>query len=257
LIYIDAHAHLLEEEYGDDLESVIKNSKEILLAVNNTAYDMESSREVVLLSKNNILFGSVGIHPYNANQFNDSSIKELTTLALHEKIISIGEIGLDYFRNITDFPLQREVFEKQILIAKSLNMPFTVHSRNAFNDTISIIKNANYFNGVFHSFDYGQKEAEKVVDCGMYLSFSGMLTFKRKETARKAAKIVPMNKVLFETDSPYLAPVPVRGKKNIPIFVKYIYNRFVDLRNISPDELQYKIIDNFKNAFPKSKKFIE
>jgi TatD DNase family protein len=255
-MYIDSHAHLLKREYGNHLKSVIKDSEKTLFAVNNIAYDMESSREVVSISQNSSLLGSVGIHPYDVFPLDKSSEEELAALASHKKIIAIGEIGLDYFRNITDFSLQKKIFEKQIIIAKSLNMPFIVHSRNAFNDTISIIKSAGYLNGVFHSFDYSPKEAEQVIDLGMYISFSGMLTFKKREDLREAAKIVPINKVMLETDSPYLAPVPERGKKNLPVFVKYIYAEFGNLRSISQDELQYIIVKNFKNIFPKSKKIL-
>jgi len=255
-MYIDSHAHLLKKEYGNNLKSIIEDSEKTLFAVNNIAYDMESSREVVSLSQNSSLFGSVGIHPYDIFPLDKSSEEELAILASYKKIIAIGEIGLDYFRNITSFSLQKKIFEKQIIIAKSLNMPFIVHSRNAFNDTISIIKSVGYLNGVFHSFDYGSEEAEKVMDLGMYISFSGMLTFKKREDLREVAKILPINKILLETDSPYLAPVPERGKKNLPIFVKYIYAEFANLRNISQDELRYTIFENFKNVFPKSKKIL-
>ncbi|MEA3312817.1 MAG: TatD family hydrolase [Caldisericota bacterium] len=255
-MYIDSHAHLLKKEYGNNLKFVIEDSEKTLFAVNNIAYNMKSSREVVSLSQNNPLFGSVGIHPYDAFPIDKPSEEELATLASYKKIIAIGEIGLDYFRNITSFSLQKKIFKKQIIIAKSLNMPFIVHSRNAFDDTISIITSVGYLNGVFHSFDYGPKEAKKVIDLGMYISFSGMLTFKKRENLREAAKIVPINKVLLETDSPYLAPVPERGKKNLPIFVKYIYAEFANLRNISQDELQCIIVKNFKNIFQKSKKIL-
>ena len=255
-MFIDAHAHLLKEEYGSELDKVIKNSKEALLAVNNIAYNMETSEEVVLLSDRYSLLCSVGVHPYEIDKFDDASIEKLKTLAANRRVIAIGEIGLDYFRNITAFPLQRKAFERQLLLAKSLNMPFMVHSRNAFKDTIAIIKNINYFNGVFHSFDYGKKEAEEIINLGMYISFSGMLTFKKRENLRDVAKAVPIDRVLFETDAPYLAPVPMRGKKNIPIFVKYVYNTFAELRNMELEELQVKIANNFRRAFPKSKNFI-
>lgn len=255
-MFIDAHAHLLKEEYGGELDKVIKDSKEALLAVNNIAYNMETAEEVVLLADKYSLLCSVGVHPYEVDKVDETYLERLRTLADNKRVIAIGEIGLDYFRNITSFELQRKAFEKQLLLAKSLNMPFMVHSRNAFEDTIAIIKNINYFNGVFHSFDYGEKEAEEIINLGMYISFSGMLTFKKRENLRDVAKMVPIDKVLFETDAPYLAPVPMRGKKNLPIFVKYVYDKFSELRDINLDELQAKIAENFRRVFPKSKNFI-
>ncbi len=255
-MFIDAHAHLLKEEYGDELDKVVKNSKENLLAVNNIAYNMKTAEEVVILSDKYSLLCSVGVHPYEINEFDDTSIEKLGALAANKRVVGIGEIGLDYFRSITAFASQKKAFEKQLLLAKSLDMPFMIHSRNAFKDTIAIIKNINYFNGVFHSFDYGKKEAEEIINLGMYISFSGMLTFKKRENLRDVARIIPIDRVLLETDAPYLAPVPMRGKKNLPIFVEYVYNTFAELRSIELDELQIKIANNFRMAFPKSKNFI-
>ena len=257
-MYIDEHAHLLSSEYGEDLEkeiNLIKNSEVIL--VNNVGYNIESSLEAVRLSKKHpFLFATIGIHPYDANNFNKENLEKLVELSKNEKVLVIGEIGLDYFRNITDFDLQKKVFREQLQLAKSLKLPFMIHSRDAFNDTINIIKEVGYFNGIFHSFDYGEEEIKEILDTGLYVSFSGMLTFKKREKLRRAAMIAPIEQVLLETDSPYLTPVPFRGKKNTPLFVKYVYEKFASLKNIDENDLCNKITENFKRLFVKSTNYL-
>ncbi len=259
-MYIDAHAHILSFEYGENLGKVIesvKNDREIIL-VNDVGYDLKSSEESVNFSSQyEFIFSTVGIHPYDADKFNNNTLKILKELTENKKVIAIGEIGLDYYRKITDFALQKKVFELQLILAKELGIPFMIHSRDAYSDTIKIIKKIGYFNGVFHSFDYGTEEIEEIIDLGLYVSFSGMLTFKKKEKLREAAKVVPIEKVLMETDSPFLAPVPMRGKTNMPIYVKYVYKYFANLKSTDEKELHVKIIENFEKLFGRSKIYLE
>ncbi len=257
-MYIDSHAHLLREEYGKELKKEIERAKRNkIIAVNNIGYNIKTSEEAVLLSSEyDFIFASVGIHPYDIDEFDVSAKKEITKLTESEKTIAIGEIGLDYYRKITAFDKQKKYFAEQIEIAKSTSLPFIVHSRNAFEDTWSIIKEIGYFNGLFHSFDYGISEAKKILDSGMFISFSGMITFRKREELRKVLEFVPIEKILFETDSPYLAPVPVRGKKNNPEFVKFVYKLASEIKKIDTEILKEKIKFNFTNIFPKSKPFL-
>ncbi len=258
-MYIDAHAHLLKAEYGNDLKNeinTVENSKIIL--VNNIGYDLSSSKEAISLSKEyEFLFATIGVHPYNANGFNAKTLEEIKKLAENKKALAIGEIGLDYFRNITDFSMQRKIFEAQLNLAKELSLPFMIHSRDAFKDTVNIIKKVNYFNGIFHSFDYGEEETKEVIEMGLYVSFSGMITFKKKEGLRKAAGYAPIEKVLLETDSPYLAPVPMRGKRNTPLFVKYVYEKFALLKEVDIETLSKRILQNFETLFKRSKIYLD
>ncbi len=259
MTYIDAHAHLLSDEYGKDLEKEISLiEKNNLMLVNNIGYSIKSSKEAVRLAEiYPFLFATVGVHPYNINGFNDDSLNTIREFSKNNKVLAIGEIGLDYFRDITDFTLQKKIFLKQLQLAKELKLPFMIHSRNAFSDTISVIKEVNYFNGIFHSFDYGIAEMEQVINLGLFVSFSGMLTFKKKDTLREAAMYAPLDRVLFETDSPYLAPAPMRGKRNTPVFVKYIYGKFSSMRSIDMEKLCVKTTNNFKNLFVKSTDYID
>ncbi len=257
-MYIDSHAHLLKEEYGEDLKKEIERAyKSGIVAINNIGYNIKSSEEAVLLSSGyDFLFASVGIHPYDIDEFTQEAKNILYKLAKNPKTIAIGEIGLDYFRKITSFEKQKKFFAEQIYIAKECNLPFIAHSRDAFEDTWKIIKESGYFNGVFHSFDYGKEEAKKVLDLGMYISFSGMVTFKKKEKLREALKFIPEDRILFETDSPYLAPVPVRGKRNNPEFVKFAYALASELKKTDLETLSERVKTNFLHLFHKSASFI-
>jgi len=256
---IDSHAHLLKEEFGDELEKELdKIAKSNVKIVNNIGYNLKSSEEAVRSTAlYEFLFAAVGVHPYDIKDFKLSNPTEsIRALAKNERVVAIGEIGLDYFRNISDFGEQRKYFKDQIIIAKELGLPIIVHSRDAFEDTFNIIKETGYFNGVFHSFDYGIDEAKKVLDSGMFISFSGMLTFKSKDKLREVAKIVPLDCILFETDSPYLAPVPKRGKRNTPLYVEYVYKTFAEIRGIELEKLEKIVEENFIRLFNRTKNFI-
>ncbi len=258
-MFIDSHAHLLKEEFGDELEKWLeKISKSNVKIVNNIGYNLKSSEEAVqLTAQRGFLFAAVGIHPYDIKDFAlNNATENIYALAKNKRVVAIGEIGLDYFRDISDFGEQRKYFKDQILIAKELGLPIIVHSRDAFEDTLNLIKETGYFNGVFHSFDYGVEEAKKVLDNSMFISFSGMLTFKSKRKLREVAKIVPLDHILFETDSPYLAPVPKRGKRNTPLYVEYVYRTFAEIRGIKLEELERIIEENFVRLFDRSKNFI-
>ncbi len=244
---IDSHAHLLKEYYKKSFEDVIRDTKTF---VNIVGYDLKSSREAIDISHSSMFFfASCGFHPYDADKMDVETSRELEELLCDDKVIALGEIGLDYFRNLTNFKLQREKFCEQIGIAKKHSMPLIIHSRNSFEDTIAILREVGYFRGVFHSFDYSINELREVLDLGFYVSFSGMATFKKRQDLREAMKSTPINKLLFETDSPYLTPEPYRGHINIPNNVSKIYELYSFLTNLSLDAIQNKIAENFEALF--------
>ena len=247
---IDSHAHLISKFYKENLEEEILKTREKEVFVNNIGFNLKSSKEAVAIAKKNKnFFASVGIHPYDVSDSEKETIVELKKLAQDKKAIAIGEIGLDFYRQITDFNLQREKFEEQIYLAKELNIPFIVHSRKSFDDSLDIIKKIGYFNGIFHSFDYGINEAKKVLDLGMYISFSGMLTFKGRTDIVEVALYAPLQNILFETDSPFLSPEPRRGKTNHSYFVEYVYKFFSEIKKIKIFELEETIRKNFNKIF--------
>lgn len=244
---IDSHAHLLKEYYKKNFEDIVKDTK---VFVNIVGYDLKSSREAIDVSRARMFFfASCGFHPYDADKADTKALKELEELLCDDKVIALGEIGLDYFRNLTNFKLQREKFSEQVEIARKRNMPLIIHSRNSFEDTVGILREIGHFKGVFHSFDYSVKELKEVLDLGFYVSFSGMATFKKRQDLREVMKSTPIDKILFETDSPYLTPEPYRGHINVPNNVSRIYELYSILSGLSLDEIQKKIAENFEMLF--------
>uniref|UniRef100_A0A7C4U2E5 TatD family deoxyribonuclease n=1 Tax=Caldisericum exile TaxID=693075 RepID=A0A7C4U2E5_9BACT len=248
---IDSHAHIFSQYYSDKEIKEIFN-KDIL--INLIAFDIDSAKESIELSKKySNAFATIGIHPYDAKDNCNRYLAILESLSKEKKAIAIGEIGLDYYRDITPKNIQFEFFENQILLAKKVNLPFVVHSRMAFFDTVSIIDNVKYFRGIFHSFDYGKEEVKKVLDMGFFVSFSPMLTFKNKNNLREALRYVPLDRLLLETDAPYLTPEPLRGRKNSPEFVRYVYDLAASLLEIEKEALTTKVCENFFNIFERAK----
>jgi len=247
---IDTHAHLLQQFYREEIDEVVNHSKELI--VNIVGFDIESSDEAINRANlNSNFYSSVGIHPNDLKSKKDLSYIEI--LARNQKVIAIGEIGLDYFRDSTPRSLQIGFFEEQIEIAKRLSLPYIVHSRESFDDTFRVIKDSGYDKCVMHSFDYDTTSAMKIIENGSYISFSGMLTFNGKKELKEVASLVPLERVFFETDSPFLSPTPLRGSRNEPQYVKFVYEKFAEIRNLDISIVQKQIFENFKVLFNKFK----
>ena len=245
---IDSHAHTFKEYYSEEELKEILEDKNLL--INVVAYDLKSAYESVEIAGNyRNAFATIGFHPYDVDKLNDETYGELKSLLRRKKIIALGEIGLDYFRDLTSKESQIKGFIRQIELAKELNLPIVIHSRDSFFDTLSILDSVGYFVGVFHSFDYGIEELKKVLDRGFYVSFSGMVTFNKRNDLREAAKFVPLDRLLLETDSPYLAPVPLRGTKNRPQNVRILYEFFANLSGLEKDLVYERVCKNFFEIF--------
>ncbi|BAL81086.1 TatD family hydrolase [Caldisericum exile] len=248
---VDSHAHVFKEYYTEsEIEEILEQKS---LIVNVVGYDLSSSIESLELASRYInIFSTCGIHPYDINKLNNETLDKLKKLLGNKKTVAVGEIGLDYFRDLTKKDDQLKGFRKQIKLAKETDLPIVIHSRDAFFDTISILLDEGYFKGVFHSFDYGVEEVKKVLDMGFYVSFSGILTFSKREDLREALRIVPLDRLLLETDSPYLTPVPLRGKKNKPQNVEIIYDFVANLKGVEKDVLHKTVCNNFFDIFDKA-----
>lgn len=247
----DTHTHLDDKKFDNDREDVISSLKEqgISLAVNVGA-DIKSSKASILLAeKYDFIYAAVGVHPSDTKGLTDDDISLLEEMTRHEKVVAIGEIGLDYYWDEPEREIQKEWFLKQLLLAKKLNMPYIVHDRDAHADTLEIIKKANYTNGVMHCFSGSAQMAQEVIKMGMYVSLSGTVTFKNAKAAKEVAKVVPIEKLLIETDSPYLTPEPFRGQRNNSALVKYTAEEIAKIRGISFDELARITLDNGKRFY--------
>lgn len=237
---IDSHAHLDEERFDEDRDELIKSLKENAISyVINPSSDMETSRRVVELSnKYDNIFAAVGIHPHDAEGFKDEDLDELRELSKNEKVVAIGEIGLDYYYDNSPREIQKEVFIKQLELSHELNLPVIIHTRDAMGDTYDILKEfEGRVRGVMHCYTGSIEMAEKFMKLGFYISIAGPVTFKNAVNVREMAKQIPLERLLIETDSPYLAPVPNRGKRNDPTNVRYVADMLANLKEIQIDKI--------------------
>jgi len=250
---IDSHCHLDHSPLFDDIDNVIKRSKEVgiekLLTICTTIKSFEKIK--LLVKHDDIIFGTYGIHPHEAKNDKVNSDIIIKEVKNNDKIIGIGETGLDFYYNHSDKDDQITSFEEHIKASLELNIPLIVHSRNAEKDTLEIFskyKNTN-LKILMHCFTGSKEFAENLLSFGAYFSASGILTFKNSLELQEIFKSIPLNRILIETDSPYLAPVPNRGKQNEPSYVKYTAQKLADIKNISNLDLIKNTTSNFNNLF--------
>lgn len=250
----DSHAHINDEKFDEDREEVIEHLREnsIDLVVNPGA-DMPSSRSAVeLANKVDFIYSAVGVHPHDVETMTDKDLEELKNLAKeNEKVVAIGEIGLDYYYDLSPRELQKEWFIKQIELANELGLPFIVHDRDAHGDTFDIIKKykAPETGCVLHCYSGSLELALEYIKMGCYISIPGTVTFKNNRKTVEVAENIPIEWMFIETDSPYLTPVPYRGKRNDPSKVRYVAEKVAELRGISYEEVCEITKENAKKFF--------
>ena len=236
---IDTHTHLDDGRYNEDREAMIDRAREAGVdAFVTIGCDLASSRAAVTLAEHHaFVYASVGVHPHEVKHIQDTWYDEFRRLAKNRKVVAYGEIGLDYHYNHSSPKEQRERFREQIQLARELRLPVIIHTREAQEDTIAILKEeqASQVGGVFHCFSGDAGLAKGALELGFYLSFSGILTFQNATVLREIAKTVPLDRLLIETDCPYLTPVPHRGKRNEPAFVALVAEQLAALRSGEPE----------------------
>ena len=249
---IDSHCHipLLSEDLA--IEEIMANAKENNIShMLCVAIDLEGAPNIIeLAQKYTNVSASVGIHP-NTELKNEVCIDEIISLASDDEVVAIGETGLDYFRSEGDLEWQRDRFRTHITAAKELNKPLIIHTRDAKDDVIRILKEegADRVGGVMHCFVEDWETAQAAMDLNFLISFSGIVTFKNAKDLQDVAKKTPLDKMLVETDSPYLAPVPFRGKTNQPAYVKHVAEFIANLKEIEFDEVAIKTTSNYHKLF--------
>jgi len=246
---IDSHAHINDVSFSDDLEGVIRRARDAgISCILDIGEGIESSRKSAgIAEKHDLVFSAAGIHPHHAES--GGSLLEIEKLLSHEKVVAVGEIGLDYYRGQAESGAQRRLFEKSLEIACRRGLPVIIHCRQAFEDVRRIIGRFAGIRGVMHCFSGGAAEAERFLELGLYISFAGNFTFPKATALREAASFVPLDRMLLETDCPYPAPQAVRGKRNEPAYVRYIYEFIAELRSTSPGELDSRLSANFSDLF--------
>ena len=250
-MYFDTHAHLDDGRFAEDRSELIKHMQAggVSLIVNVGA-DMEGSRQSVILSKDyDFIYAAVGLHPYDAQTMTEHELSELYNLAKNPKVVAIGEIGLDYHYDEADTDKQKEWFYRQIKLAEELSLPYIVHDREAHADCLEIIKKSGYFRGVMHCYSGSTEMAKELTNLGFYISFAGPVTFKNGKKAKEAAKNVPLDRLLIETDSPYLSPEPYRGQRNDSSKVRYVAKEIAALRDMTEEEIAKITLENGKRFF--------
>ncbi len=243
---IDSHCHLDLKEFNKNRDEIIQSAlKAGVHTMINIGADLPSSvYSVKLADQYDCIYAVVGVHPHDANTYNDDIENKIMQLAENNKVKAIGEIGLDFYRDLSPRPIQKEVFRRQLELAVKLELPVVIHARDAYDETLEIVRvySQNLVGGVFHCFQGDAKKARKVIDLGFSVSIGGKTTYKNDEMAAMAAAI-PIEYILLETDSPYLTPVPLRGKSsNQPAYVRYVRDKLAELKNMPVDEVE-KITD--------------
>lgn len=249
---VDSHCHLNFPEFTENINAVrqLMQDSQVSHAL-CVSVTLDKFPEVLGLAEQyDNFYASVGVHPDYEN-IDEPSVDLLCRLAQHPKVVAIGETGLDYFRLSGDLEWQRNRFRTHIRAAILVGKPLIIHTRNAANDTLRIMQEegAHQAGGVMHCFTESLEMAEAAIEMGFYISFSGIVTFKNAAQLKEVAQKIPLDKILVETDSPYLAPVPFRGKTNQPAYVKYVAQEIADLRGISLEAVMQATTQNFFNLF--------
>lgn len=246
----DSHAHYDDDSFNEDREEVLKQLEENgIVGVLNCGASLEGARASLKLAmENNIFYAAVGIHPENADELTEEAYEEIKTMASNPKVRAIGEIGLDYYwEENPPKDVQKAVFRKQMELARELNLPVIIHDREAHKDTLDIIKEFPEVTGVLHCFSGSVEFARECLKLGYYVGFTGVVTFKNAKKALEVVKEVPLDRLLVETDCPYMAPTPYRGKRNRSEYIKYIIDKISEIKGIPVHELENITINNTKN----------
>lgn len=250
-MYFDTHTHLDDARFADDRAEVIQKVRDagVTLAVNIGA-DMKSSETSVALAEQyDFIYASVGVHPEDVTHLTEADMDRLAELAQHNKVVAIGEIGLDYHYDDVPKELQKKWFLRQIQLAQKLELPYIVHDREAHGDVLEIIRESGYFRGVMHCYSGSAEMAQELLKLGFYISFAGPVTFKNGKKTQEAAKQIPIERILIETDSPYLTPEPYRGQRNDSSMVQFVARKIAELKGITAAEAARITMENGKRFF--------
>ena len=234
---IDSHAHLEMPDFRKDLEEVLRRAKEsgveYIFTVGTEKGDWKRALEIA--QSHSSVYAILGVHPHNAKEFDDQACKTLKELRKNEKVRAYGEIGLDFYRNLSPREVQVRRFREQIALAKELQLPIVVHDRDAHQETLEILKSekADTCGGVIHCFSGDDKMAKECIEMGFYISVPGTITFKNAQAFQDIIRKLPLESLLVETDAPYLAPVPFRGKRNEPSHVRYTAQKVAEVKRVS------------------------
>ncbi len=237
----DTHAHYDDEAFDEDREDILSSLKANNISyVTNIGASMASSRRSLDLAKKyNFIFAAIGVHPNEVEELDEAKIEWLRENASHSKVVAIGEIGLDYYWNEPSADIQKKWFERQLDLAREVKLPVVIHSRDAAKDTMDIMKykKAQEIGGVIHCYSYHKEQAKEYLDMGFYFGIGGVVTFNNAKKLREVVEFLPMDRIVLETDAPYLSPVPNRGKRNSSLNLPYVVKEIAGIKGISEKEV--------------------
>lgn len=250
-MYFDSHAHYDDERFDEDREILLESLKEKGVDfVVNAAADMKSCETSLdLAKKHSFIYSSVGVHPHDVKDLTEADLEKMKELAANEKVVAIGEIGLDYYYDNSPRDDQRSWFMKQLLLAKDLNLPVIIHSREASQETFDMIVESGVKEGVIHCFSGSYELAKEYVKRGFYLGIGGSLTFKNARKTVEVVEGIDLKHLLIETDCPYLTPVPHRGNRNDSSYLKYVVQKIAEIKGISEEEVARSTSQNARDLF--------
>ncbi len=233
-MYFESHAHYDDERFDDDRDELLASfPAEGIETVVNSSSDIASSRaSIALAEKYPFFYASVGVHPHEVSKMREADIDTLRELSKHPKVVAIGEIGLDFYYDLSPRDDQRYWFKRQLALAEELDMPVIIHSRDASQECFDIISASNVRKGVIHCYSGSAPMAQDYADMGFYIGIGGSLTFKNNKKTVEVVEKLPLEKILIETDSPYLAPVPYRGRRNDSRLLKYVVEKISEIKNV-------------------------
>ncbi len=251
---VDSHCHLDDEKFAADREATVARAREagvermMAIGTGNGPPDLEAGLR--LAREHEFIYATIGVHPHDAAKATPETFGRLAELVREPKVLAIGEIGLDYHYDFSPRDVQRRVFRQQLELAAHTRKPIVIHTREAWDDTLALIREHGLpFGGIMHCFTGGTAEADQALELGFHLSFGGILTFPKADDVRQAAARTPEDRLLIETDSPYLAPVPHRGKRNEPAFLAETALRLAELRGAAPADIARATTRNFDRLF--------
>ncbi len=246
----DSHAHYDDDKFNQDREAILSEmTNKNVCGIINCGIDIESSlASIKLAEKYPFIWAAIGIHPHEAEKAEDNFINQLTQLSNNSRVVAIGEIGLDYYYDLSPRNKQIEIFEKQIVLSKELDLPIIIHDREAHHDTLNLLKKYRP-KGVVHCFSGSVEMANELTNLNLYIGIGGAVTFKNAKKPIDVIKNIDLNYLLLETDCPYMTPVPFRGKRCDSSFITYTAEKIAEIRGISIDKLLLKTKQNAENLF--------
>lgn len=253
---VDSHAHIDFPQFQEDREAMLERARaagvSALLAIGTGPGPEKLDAALPFADKYEWIYASIGVHPHEARQVTPEHLSQLSELAKHPKVIAWGEIGLDYYYDHSPRETQESVFRQQLVLAREAKLPIIIHCRDAWEDCLQILEEvwrATGLGGILHCFTGTIEEARRGMECGFMISFAGNSTFPKTQNIRDVAREIPLDRILIETDAPFLAPQPYRGKRNEPAYVAEVARTLVSVRNLSPEEFAAATTANFRRFF--------